>query len=72
MNKYDWSNVPYSVKFIATDNVGGKLISWGYHVKPRKMDSVWVCDKSRCDPLLIGIDIFKGNWQESLEERPND
>ncbi|WP_312056893.1 hypothetical protein [Acinetobacter courvalinii] len=70
--KYDWSSVPYSVKFIATDKVGQKLISWGYHIKPRKTDSMWLCGDSRCNPILIGVGIFNGYWKDSLEQRPGE
>lgn len=66
MTKYDWSNVPLEVKWIATDESG---LKYSYKRKPKisSAQRVW-CGVSF---NLIGKSEFNGNWQDSLEERPN-
>lgn len=75
MSKYNWSNVPYKVKFLATEFVAGNFLTWGYRYKPKITVSSWLYDGDGGDwdkPILIGVGLFKGDWQDSLEERPND
>lgn len=72
MSKYDWSGVPSEVKWIATDKDGN---SWGHIVSTVQMmkDGMWystINESSYC--IHIGLNIFQGNWQDSLEERPHD
>lgn len=66
MTKYDWSKVPDGINWIAIDEVCGEHIAWGYKRKPIKINDIW----SGSEPYLIGVGIFIGNWQDSLEERP--
>lgn len=69
MNKYDWSNVPKEVKWIATDSDGALC---GYSNKPRRFSKTW--NTYYCGSFVAHsfLPPFKGNWQDSLEERPND
>ena len=69
MNKYDWSNVPKEVKWIATDEDG---VSNGFIDKPTVFDEdMWAIDENY-DAIVLFSGVFQGNWQDSLEERPND
>lgn len=73
--KYDWSNVPKNVKWIATDKDGW---AWGWVKRPIPKDD----DEWSTETGIGGIHYefyikpennpFKGNWQDSLEERPNE
>lgn len=66
--KYDWSGVPFEVNFIAMDSDGE---TWGYSEEPRKgVFSHYL--KEDTFMYFIGNRLHKGNWQDSLEERPND
>ncbi|MFK7255914.1 hypothetical protein ABBZ21_14880 [Acinetobacter baumannii] len=68
MHKYDWSNVPAEVNWMATDQDG-----WAYgfvsQPKPRESYGFW-------SPVEFVVSIpkesnpFKGDWKESLEQRP--
>lgn len=70
MNKYDWSNVPKEVKWIATDE---DSIVWGFDTKPNKVYSNgFSCGDDGKSFMLLGLNPFQGNWKDSLEERPND
>lgn len=71
MTKYDWSNVPKNVNWIATNGRGECV--WGYEKKP----------SMGCGMFLVGrntgiitvsdqVTPYKGDWRKSLEERPND
>ena len=73
--KYDWYNVPKAVKWIATDADGW---AWGWNdvVFPKGDDETWNSLSGR--GVLVNyfylkpeMNPFKGNWQDSLEERPN-
>ena len=67
MNKYDWTNVPDEVKWIATDEDG---VLCGYSSKPQKFSRTW---NTHYTGNFVGhsfLPPFKGNWRESLEERP--
>lgn len=69
MNKYDWSKVPKEVKWIATDEDG---VYNGFIDKPIVFDEdMWSIDENY-DAVVLFSGVFKGNWQDSLEERPND
>lgn len=69
MSKYDWSNVPMDVNWIATDSSGSVF---GYDVKPEYKE--WGKFIHRTDFLYFPhkkwIEPFKGDWRDSLEERP--
>lgn len=72
MTKYDWSNVPKEVKWIATGfHSKAKM---GFVNKPLK-DEAMLCWCSRWlngeQIKLSDVSEFKGNWQDSLEERPS-
>lgn len=69
MTKYDWSNVPSRIKFIATDKNGIKSY---FELKPEIFLEGWI-DETEDGYFSINQDSeFKGNWQDSLEERPHD
>lgn len=72
MSKYDWSGVPSWVNWLATEKVHDKYITWGYFLKPKMLGGIWSDIESGGNPKLIGYDLFKGDWKDSLEERPND
>ena len=71
MNKYDWSNVPKEVKWIATDMDGW----WSTHEKEPKIipcTNNWIDETETGYVATFPSSPFKGTWQDSLEERPND
>lgn len=70
--KYDWSNVPKEVNWIATDGYSGWV--WGYEYEKPFIDvDMW---NSKIDSDHIDVEKyykvspFKGDWKDSLEERP--
>ena len=66
--KYDWSNVPKWVKFIATDSTGN---TYGYEEKIKPyiiLDDMFVGGRYMSLDMNAPFD----NWRESLEERPNE
>lgn len=65
--KYDWSNVPKEVKWIATDSDRFKCY---FTLKPEFMPMWWEKkdDYYKCIPPEKNE--FKGDWKDSLEERP--
>ncbi|ENW92776.1 hypothetical protein F904_02719 [Acinetobacter dispersus] len=73
LNKYDWSNVPSEVNWIATDSLGYGL---GWVNKPHHHSS----GQSRWNDedcffrfgLPPQVNPFKGDWKESLEQRPEE
>ena len=69
MSKYDWTNVPNEVEWIATDSNG---LVFGYDVKPIQKE--WGKFIHHSDfiyfPHKKWIEPFKGDWRDSLEERP--
>lgn len=69
--KYNWLGVPKEVKFIATDKNAG--CAFGYYNKPEMCDimEIWKADNVS-NYLSLSIPKYKGNWQDSLEERPNE
>lgn len=71
--KYDWSDVPKSVNWIATDSDG---VICGYSKEPRipKNGKIWLCNNEYPDSWICNIYPFQygfcENWKDSLEERP--
>lgn len=67
--KYDWSGVPSHIIWIATD---ADSAARGHNRKPViDHPEEWHSDQYYNYPI-IGYDLYQGNWQDSLEERPND
>ena len=66
MSKYDWSNVPKHIKYAVTDALGRHL---GFIDKPESLDKYCVM---WCDFFLSTHFHSNENWQDSLEERPNE
>ena len=72
--KYDWSKVPKEVKWIATDADG---VINGFYEKPNPnhQHNMWFeCLDCTGRAVCLGEwyhDIC-AEWQDSLEERPND
>ena len=72
MTKYDWSNVPKDVKWIATDEDRN---SWEFPADTKEPfiggedEDQWVCE-SEFTLEHHGFRVYRGNWQDSLEERP--
>lgn len=72
MNKYDWSNVPKEVKWIASNETG---YAHGFKLEPTKRCihvGYWDCGGKSKLLLWPYENPFKGNWQDSLEERPSE
>lgn len=73
MSKYDWSNVPKKVKFIATDKDG---VANGFPTEPKPYEEHQMWLTANEDYISLGVeylDVFdKNNWLNSLEERPNE
>lgn len=67
MNKYDWSNVPKEVRFIATDIQTNT--AQGHEKTPVAGFDTW---RSSSRIWWLHLEGFKGNWLDSLEERPNE
>jgi hypothetical protein len=63
--KYDWSNVPEGVKWIATDHSTG--VAQGHKKKPTCSFDNWLSSSIK---YWLHMDGYQGNWQDSLEERP--
>lgn len=64
--KYDWSNAPKEVKWIAIDDLGFQS---GFTDEP-KMELKYGFWDNGLPSYRMGYSEFKGNWQDSLEERP--
>lgn len=69
--KYDWSRIPKELKWVSTDWEGWKL----YHTsKPFENENIKAFDSCRSDSLgysqCYEESEFKGDWQDSLGERP--
>lgn len=67
MNKYDWSNVPSHIMWIATDYDGAVFGYMGMH-NNSDSDFMWY----GVGAISLELDPYQGNWQDSLEDRPND
>lgn len=70
MHKYDWSDVPAEVNWIATDGYSG--IPWGYENKPIRKDECFVERDFDEWPVSVHMIVnpYKGDWTQSLEQRP--
>ena len=69
MSKYDWSNVPKEIKWLAAD--ADSVIN-GFYTKPIVDDwcEMWLAfDFEYVNIGGGGVDRF-ADWQNSLEERP--
>lgn len=64
--KYDWSNVPDDTRYIFTDQDGDVFES---DFEPVLYDSCWR-GTGLSSWWFSNCESFKGNWQDSLEERP--
>lgn len=64
-NKYNWSDIPAHLIWMATDLNGFKH---GYSEEPICKDHLDFWDGDDCTQL--GFSEFKGDWKDSLEERP--
>ena len=69
MSKYDWTNVPDEANWIATDSSGSVF---GYDVEPeyKEWGKFMHCTDFLYFPHKNRIEPFKGDWRDSLEERP--
>ena len=66
--KYDWSNVPKWVKFIATDS-NGNTNGYEERIKPYIiLDDMFVGGRY----VSLDVNTLFDDWRESLEERPNE
>ena len=74
MSKYDWSKAMTQTRFIATDKDGVQV---EFQCKP-EIDTyygMWFDLTENgylCHTHENQLSDFKGNWQDSLEERPNE
>lgn len=68
--KYDWSNVPDWVQWMATDADGYRTM---WSEKPTQGTSGWIGAKGASRDWFWPNDQYaiKNNWYESLEHRPN-
>lgn len=67
MSKYDWSDVPKIVNWIATDSDG---VVCGYISKPSLFSNIWNCHRNGDFVAHSFTPPFCGDWRNSLEERP--
>ena len=68
MSKYDWTNVHKEVNWIATDSNG---VWCKYTHKPKLSRYGWsVSHGEHIFEIHQGGSHFKGDWRDSLEERP--
>lgn len=66
--RYDWSDVPPEVQWIATDYDREKC--W-FIDKPVAQVCIWIGRSVKKLGRTNIISEFKGNWRDSLEQRPN-
>lgn len=64
--KYDWSGVPDDVETIATDSKG--VVKGFLSNSPMQTNQGWTSNYDYY--YLTKQEPYKGNWQDSLEERP--
>lgn len=64
--KYDWSEVPKQVNWIARDDDGWVCY---FSKKPRLIRGQWLDNTEQGYLNTYSTNNFKG-WQDSLEERP--
>lgn len=68
MSKYDWSNVPKEVNWIATDSDGWLSM---HTQEPKFVEDIHWVDGSDDGYFSVRLSSpFKGDWKDSLEERP--
>ena len=68
MSKYDWTNVPKEVEWIATDSNG---VWCEYTHKPELSRYGWsVSHGDYIFKIYQSDSPFNGDWRDSLEERP--
>lgn len=69
--KYDWKGVPKEVQWMATNEWG---YAHHYSTEPRKMRSLgigfWNGREVDLPMLFPYQNPYKGDWEDSLEERP--
>ena len=68
ITKYDWSNVPSEVNWIATSSMG---FSSGFTDKPNRFDEYGFWDNGEPEVRLGYLHYFE-NWKDSLEERQSE
>lgn len=68
MSRYDWSSVPKEVNWIATDEDGDVR---GFCKKPELRFGFWV-DVETPYYFETNMTLIDDNWENSLEERPNE
>ena len=72
MSKYDWTNVPNDVKYLAT-NQNGKVSGFVSDTKtPIEIQGLWYgSDYYSGEPRYYNLNITSfDDWRDSLEERP--
>lgn len=68
MSKYDWSNVPKEVNWIATDSDGWMSM---HVLKPEPILNInWIDSSANGYLETTEGSPFYGDWKDSLEERP--
>ena len=68
--KYDWSNVPDHINWLATYENGET--AWGYENKPyRKPKSGIWHETGREWRKRVPVGPYSGHWTHSLEKRPS-
>ena len=67
-SKYDWPSVPKWVKFLAKLKNGE---CYGFDYKPFISVNGWTMEYfGHCEKVKVKVR-FKGDWEDSLESRPN-
>lgn len=66
MSKYDWSDAPERIRWMAFDEFGGVR---GFVEKPRLKSNYWI---DEICPYFFESNLVAPDckWQDSLEERP--
>ncbi|ENV07775.1 hypothetical protein F966_03632 [Acinetobacter higginsii] len=67
--KYDWSDVPETIAYIATDSDG---FVFGYKSKPDHVAKQFIGDVYVGFCLYPEDNPFKGIWTNSIEQRPGE
>ncbi|HFG2460125.1 TPA: hypothetical protein ACGGC0_003729 [Acinetobacter baumannii] len=65
--KYDWSEIPPEVQFMATDFDGW---AFGYKSEPERLATEFSGDLFYGVAVLPYNNIYEGDWKDSLEQRP--
>lgn len=68
MSKYDWSNVPKEVKYLAKDS--DDPFAFGFSEEPTKDRRMWL--GTVVDGCLDLRLTCSEDWKDSLDERPNE